>query len=246
MNYKIEILGLVPSAQVRIYNLGDLVNPIWIGITDINGRAVDIYGNLPNLNYGNYRTSVEKCDYDTLAFDFNVPESTVLNLTLGCSSALETHRLSDVHTQGQPPQIHDNMMHNIQKRTFPEPITNQWTNEENIDSLDWRNSTYSQGNGIFDLIYDFGTVKTFSLFIMGSSYCGDTAGVSPSTTNYISVSNNNVEYIDILIHGKSGLQSSDSVNAFLYTSGRYLRFRHTGSSTYGMTGFEVRKAVLVY
>lgn len=113
----IESLILISEATAKIFSFSDLINPIWTGITNINGKVVDIYNNPPNLAYGNYRITVEHCDYDVQFLDFTVPDQTILKLELPCSSALSTHSstMNSVHNFDvlgyAPAQIHDNLRH---------------------------------------------------------------------------------------------------------------------------------------
>jgi hypothetical protein len=62
------------------------------------GKVVDTYGNSPYLNYDDYRIVVEKCDYDTEISDFRVPDTSLVNLTIGCSSAIAAHEATYDHS----------------------------------------------------------------------------------------------------------------------------------------------------
>jgi len=115
----IKSLSLIPEAIATIYNLSDTKSPIWTGITNVNGKVVDTFNNLPYLSYGNYRLIVEHCDYDTQTLDFSVPDNTMMTLQLPCSSAMATHSITtgSVHNfdvmGDAPAQIHDNTKHSL-------------------------------------------------------------------------------------------------------------------------------------
>jgi len=114
----LQSLSLVPNATAKIFYQIDLINPVWTGITNSAGKVVDTLGSPPYLAYGNYRLTVEHCDYDTQYRDFAVPDETILKLELPCSSALSAHSAltGGVHNFNAlgdaPAQVHDNSRHN--------------------------------------------------------------------------------------------------------------------------------------
>lgn len=113
----IQSLSLIPEATAKIFSLSDLTNPIWIGTTNINGKVVDTFNDIPYLAYGNYKLTIEHCDYDTQNLDFSVPDNTIMTLQLPCSSALSAHAsiTSEVHNfdalGDAPAQVHGNEKH---------------------------------------------------------------------------------------------------------------------------------------
>lgn len=115
--FMIENLSLIPEATAKIFNISDLINPVWIGVTNINGKVVDNLGVPPWLGYGSYRLAVEHCDYDPQVLDFSVPDQTMMILQLPCSSALAAHAVltSSVHNfdvvGDAPAQVHGNEKH---------------------------------------------------------------------------------------------------------------------------------------
>jgi len=102
-------MAFLPDATAKIYRLADLVNPIWIGYTDTNGKVIDAGGQLPSLSYGDYRIAIDHCDYDTEIHDFSIPEISSLQLTIGCTSSITTHETVYNHALigfgGLPPGI---------------------------------------------------------------------------------------------------------------------------------------------
>jgi len=92
-------MAFLPDATAKIYRLADLVNPIWIGYTDTNGKVIDAGGQLPSLSYGDYRIAIDHCDYDTEIHDFSIPEISSLQLTIGCSSSITTHETNYDHSK---------------------------------------------------------------------------------------------------------------------------------------------------
>lgn len=102
-------MAFLPDATAKIYRLADLVNPIWIGYTDTNGKVIDAGGQLPSLSYGDYRIAIDHCDYDTEIHDFSIPEISSLQLTIGCTSSITAHETVYNHALigfgGLPPGI---------------------------------------------------------------------------------------------------------------------------------------------
>ena len=106
LNYNIKasakntmrVLGYIQDASAKIYSASDLTTPIWIGTVNSIGKVVDTYGNSPYLSYGDYRVIIEKCDYDTEISDFRVPDTSLVNLTVGCSSAITAHEAAYDHS----------------------------------------------------------------------------------------------------------------------------------------------------
>lgn len=94
----IRALGYIQDASAKIYSASDLTTPIWIGTVNSIGKVVDTYGNSPYLSYGDYRVIIEKCDYDTEISDFRVPDTSLVNLTVGCSSAITAHEITYDHS----------------------------------------------------------------------------------------------------------------------------------------------------
>jgi len=91
LNYNIKALGYIQDASANIYSLTNLTVPIWTGTVNSTGKVVDSSNNSPYLSYGDYRVIIEKCDYDIETSDFRVPDASIVNLTVGCSSAITAH-----------------------------------------------------------------------------------------------------------------------------------------------------------
>ena len=93
-------MTFLPNCTIKIYKSSDTVNPVWIGTTDEYGRAIDIYGQPPNLRYGEYIAVAEHCDYNTEeTIPFTVPETTVIPMSIGCTSSISTHETNYDHTR---------------------------------------------------------------------------------------------------------------------------------------------------
>lgn len=84
---------------LKIYKLPDTITPVWTGSTDVNGRAIDINGLPPSLKYGNYRAITERCDYDNEIYDFAIPGTSVINMSIGCTSSITTHEATYDHSK---------------------------------------------------------------------------------------------------------------------------------------------------
>lgn len=93
------ILGALTEATVNIYQSGN-PTPVWSGITDSAGKVIKSTTDTspPLLTYGTYNLLVDKCDYDPISKLFNVPDETIMYLTVGCSSAISTHETTYNHS----------------------------------------------------------------------------------------------------------------------------------------------------
>ncbi len=92
-------MTFLPNCNIKIYKSSDIVNPMWIGTTDSNGKAIDIYSNPPNLRYGEYIAVAEHCDYDKeITTPFTIPTTTVIPMSIGCTSSITTHETTYNHS----------------------------------------------------------------------------------------------------------------------------------------------------
>ncbi len=94
-------MPFLPNATAKIYRTTDLLllNPIWAGFTDANGRVVDAGGQSPHLEYGDYVLVIDHCDYNTEMRTFNIPADTLLAATVGCTSSISAHEAAYDHTK---------------------------------------------------------------------------------------------------------------------------------------------------
>ena len=69
----------VQGASVKIYSGSTLV---WSGVSNSAGVAKDTNGNNPALRYGDYYIEATLSGYSPAAANFNVPNSTVINLDI--------------------------------------------------------------------------------------------------------------------------------------------------------------------
>lgn len=175
----IKALGYIQDASAKIYSLSDLTTAIWTGTVNSTGKVVDTYGNSPYLSYGDYRVVIEKCDYDTEISDFRVPDTSLVNLTIGCSSAITAHEtiydhsLIGVSQPELPPQTGNSGKYLTTNGTTPSwgtivsglPVSTLWYETSNTINP----GGISLGQWVTCIIYTLtGTVGGNVVFFSGS------------------------------------------------------------------------------
>lgn len=92
-------MPFLPNATAKIYRTTDMINPVWIGFTDANGRVIDAGGIPPSLSYGDYVITLDHCDYNLETLSFNIPRDTLLAATVGCTSSITAHEALYDHSK---------------------------------------------------------------------------------------------------------------------------------------------------
>lgn len=171
-------MPFLPNCTLKIYKLPDTTTPVWTGNTNANGRAIDINGNPPLLRYGNYKAISEHCNYDTEIYNFTIPGTSVINMSIGCTSSITNHET--IYDHSKLSLINTNLLANVIPTvsgftTFPSPI-NELTDD---DWIDFTTPGWMSNVGIGTITFNLGSMKYISTMpyllkyqLNGSWYAG--------------------------------------------------------------------------